>query len=721
MARVYAIASAKGGVGKTTTTANLGTVLAMAGHEVVVIDGDLGMPNLAGALGVDPDGATLHDVLNDDVDITSAIYEGPAGLDVVPGSNALEAFARTDAKGLEAAVDQLDDYDVVIVDTGAGLSNDTFVPLKFADDVVLVTTTEREALGDTEKTRQLAERIGASIVGAVLTRVDESNPNAEVVASILDAGVVAVVPEDPAIRDALDSQVPVVLRTPDSISAAGYRALAEALTGEPVPVPDETGAATDDDHTTETTKQDVQESESTQVVTTDSSSAPDTELPEADPEAESEPSSDTGRTTSEPDSMDVSEPEPATPSDSSSEAEPTPVASEDSVDTTESTTEDPLAPDADAGEFEAADTTDEFEAADTTDATDSNARETSGADTDDSTAVHTAEDSPTEAGESSMPTAEETTDATPEPDPTDAPEDPLAADVGEDPLAAESSEDPLAGDAVDEDPLAGEVVDEDPLAADATDSESLVEASKAAADEVLNKNKNKRDAEPKPASESELGTEPEPESTAEPEPAAEPEPTMEPESTTESSPERQPTEDSASTTDSSDTPEPIVEDDIIVAPVEEEHVEDEDPTDTDSQVPFAAGSDGKPAVRDDSAEPQAPPTETQDPTATPRDQPQSPEPTESRAPADRTAPPESTTPSEPTEQSGEPLVQDPSSADDDEPLVAEAESEPDDDADGTGEDEEEGVYTTTLVEEIDSLDEDGDDKKKKGFFSRFLG
>ncbi|SEK88628.1 nucleotide-binding protein [Haloferax larsenii] len=715
MARVYAIASAKGGVGKTTTTANLGTVLAMAGHEVVVIDGDLGMPNLAGALGVDPDGATLHDVLNDDVDIMSAIYEGPAGLDVVPGSNALEAFARTDAKGLEAAVDQLDDYDVVIVDTGAGLSNDTFVPLKFADDVVLVTTTEREALGDTEKTRQLAERIGASIVGAVLTRVDESNPNAEVVASILDAGVVAVVPEDPAIRDALDSQVPVVLRTPDSISAAGYRALAEALTGEPVPVPDGTGAATDDDHATETTTQDVQESESTQVVTTDSSSAPDTERPEADPEAESTPSSDDGRTTSEPESMDVSESEPATSSDSPPETESTPVASEDTVDTAEPTTEDPLAPDADADEFEAADTTDEFEAADTTDATESHAQETSDADTDDSTEVHTAEDSPAEAGESSMPTAEETGDSTPEPDPTDAPEDPLAADVGEDPLAAESTEDPLAGDAVDEDPLAGEAVDEDPLAADATDSESLVEASKAAADEVLNKKK--RDAEPEPASESELGTE------------LEPEPTMEPESTTEPTPERQstpaeqssrpdqPTDDSASTTDSSDTPEPIVEDDIIVAPVEEEHVEDEDPTDTDSQVPFAAGSDGTSAVRDESpptepqtpptetqgrpTEPQTPPTETQDPTATPQDQ---------------------SRPSEPSEQSGEPLVQDPSSAGDDEPLVAEAESEPDaDDADATDEDEEEGVYTTTLVEEIDSLDEDGDDKKKKGFFSRFLG
>ncbi|MFD1595558.1 AAA family ATPase, partial [Haloplanus litoreus] len=55
MGRVYAVASGKGGVGKTTTVANLGAVLAEAGHETVLVDVDLGMGNLAGALGIDAD------------------------------------------------------------------------------------------------------------------------------------------------------------------------------------------------------------------------------------------------------------------------------------------------------------------------------------------------------------------------------------------------------------------------------------------------------------------------------------------------------------------------------------------------------------------------------------------------------------------------------------------------------------------------------------------
>ncbi|WP_048077986.1 AAA family ATPase, partial [Halorubrum sp. AJ67] len=80
MATVYAVASAKGGVGKTTTTAALATILAESGADVVAIDADLGMANLASAVGVTPGETTIHDVLADEAEPAAAVREGPSGL-----------------------------------------------------------------------------------------------------------------------------------------------------------------------------------------------------------------------------------------------------------------------------------------------------------------------------------------------------------------------------------------------------------------------------------------------------------------------------------------------------------------------------------------------------------------------------------------------------------------------------------------------------------------
>jgi septum site-determining protein MinD len=231
MARVYAIASAKGGVGKTTTTANLGATLAGAGADVVVIDGDIGMANLGAALGVRPHGATLHDALSGSVEPVAAAYEGPAGLTVVPGDTSLEAFSAADPQQLQGVVDAFDDADYVLIDVGAGVSHETSVPLSVADAVVLVSTAERDALVDTEKTRQLTDRLGGVVAGAVLTRTDEGAPIEEIVSGTLTAEVLATIPEDEAVRESIAVGEPLLSYAPHSDAAAAYRQLATKLTG----------------------------------------------------------------------------------------------------------------------------------------------------------------------------------------------------------------------------------------------------------------------------------------------------------------------------------------------------------------------------------------------------------------------------------------------------------------------------------------------------------
>ena len=234
MATVYAVASAKGGVGKTTTTAAIATILTDSGANVVAIDADIGMANLAGALGVTPGETTLHDVLAGRADPTDAVHDGPAGLRVVPGATDLDAYATADPSGLKAVIAAFDDADYVFIDAGAGLSHDSTLPLGLADETLLVSTPERSALGDTEKTRQLTERLGGSVAGAAITRVDDNSGNdtetIDTVTELLDTVVLGRIPEDEAVLQAAAAEAPLPIFAPDSRATRAYRDLTRALT-----------------------------------------------------------------------------------------------------------------------------------------------------------------------------------------------------------------------------------------------------------------------------------------------------------------------------------------------------------------------------------------------------------------------------------------------------------------------------------------------------------
>jgi septum site-determining protein MinD len=242
--RVYAVASGKGGVGKTTTVANLGAALAAGGHETVVVDADLGMGNLAGVLGVDPgDGPTVHDVLAGRVTADDAVREGPVGLSVLPASDDLDDFGAATPSNLTTLLDGLD-AETVLVDTSAGLSHDSVEPLRIADEVMLVSTPERGALGDTAKTRDVAGRFGTPVAGAVVTRItDETDVNG--VADRLGVPIRGAIPDDPAVSAAAEAGEPLVVAAPDAEATHAYRQLAADLVGDESLAPDD--ESTDDE------------------------------------------------------------------------------------------------------------------------------------------------------------------------------------------------------------------------------------------------------------------------------------------------------------------------------------------------------------------------------------------------------------------------------------------------------------------------------------------
>lgn len=223
-ASVYAFGGGKGGVGKTTVTANVAVALTEKGYDVCAVDADVGMTNLGELLGVETS-VGIHEILAETADLEEAVVEGPAGVGVVPGSDQPGAMADADPANLRAAIDPLRERaDVVLLDTGAGLSHQNLVAYGLADALTLVATPDRLAVGDAGKASELAGRVDCPILGTVLTRV-RAEADAESIAARLGSDVVAAVPE---YEDATKPE-PRVQTAPDSPAAAEYRGLATML------------------------------------------------------------------------------------------------------------------------------------------------------------------------------------------------------------------------------------------------------------------------------------------------------------------------------------------------------------------------------------------------------------------------------------------------------------------------------------------------------------
>lgn len=246
---VYAVASGKGGVGKTTTAVNLGAGFAHAGRSVVVVDMDLGMANLRDFVEATPGGTTLHEVLAGEATLDDALSHVSPGLDVILGSEDLSIFGRADPRGLRTLLADLRTrYDVVILDSGGGLSHDTALPLGLADAIVLVSTVEQPAVKNTAKTLELAEKLDGTLSGIVLTRVGggKSEVDPTEIASRLDLSLLGSVPEDSTVKASAEAGEPLLQFDRDSPASQAYLEIAYELLGENLPVDFGEGRGTGD-------------------------------------------------------------------------------------------------------------------------------------------------------------------------------------------------------------------------------------------------------------------------------------------------------------------------------------------------------------------------------------------------------------------------------------------------------------------------------------------
>jgi len=229
-ARIIGIFSCKGGVGKTTTTANVGMCLTQhLGGNVLTVDANLSTPNLGLHLGELEPKVTIHDALAGELPIEKAIMECH-GLQVLLGSIAYgEEIRLVDLRGLLEPLKAK--YKVILIDSAPGIGSEVVAAMKACDEIVIVTNPEVPTIASTLKTFHAAERYKVPIAGVVVNkvRVEPFELPIKDVKKALGWPIIAVVPEDRKVRESTAAGIPVISYEPKSPAAVKFRELGETL------------------------------------------------------------------------------------------------------------------------------------------------------------------------------------------------------------------------------------------------------------------------------------------------------------------------------------------------------------------------------------------------------------------------------------------------------------------------------------------------------------
>ncbi len=230
MTRVIAVASGKGGVGKTTTSINLATALTHLGFETVLVDGNLTTPNIGVHLGSASVPTNLHDVLKGRASISQAAYQHSSGVKVIPGNIAVEDYDRINPERLSEAVLDLEGRtDIVLIDTPAGIEQNTVEALKAADEVLVVTTPDILSTTNALKTIKLAKELGKR-VSVVINRSGQAHSmSTKEVEALMGRSTIGSVPEDEAVKKALFLRQPVVHSHPYSPAGQEFKRIAASI------------------------------------------------------------------------------------------------------------------------------------------------------------------------------------------------------------------------------------------------------------------------------------------------------------------------------------------------------------------------------------------------------------------------------------------------------------------------------------------------------------
>jgi flagellar biosynthesis protein FlhG len=250
-ARIMAVTSGKGGVGKTFISANLAAALARRGERVLVLDADLGLANLDVVLNLFPK-ITLHDVFTGKAGLEEAILPAPGGFSVLLAGSGLVEYSRLTPEIRDQLLKIIETlaprFDRILLDTGAGISDVVLYAVSLADDVLVVATPEPTSMTDAYATIKVLalqqQRKKISLVVNQTSRMGEGRTIRGQLQQVVDKFVtptmidptvpvklelIGEIPTDTAVREAVQRRQLLLESLPGCAAAKGVNAIAAKL------------------------------------------------------------------------------------------------------------------------------------------------------------------------------------------------------------------------------------------------------------------------------------------------------------------------------------------------------------------------------------------------------------------------------------------------------------------------------------------------------------